>query len=85
MLIAEARRHFTIAKTQFIVAGQIADSSELLRRLETLPHAHKIFIGEPVSFIKYAKGPWKMAFYTRILKHAHKQLGFVIISLIMHP
>jgi hypothetical protein len=36
-LIAQAKAHFTLAKGQFIVAGQIADSSQLLRRLETLP------------------------------------------------
>lgn len=36
-LIAQAKSHFTDAKGQFTVAVQIADSSQLLRRLETLP------------------------------------------------
>ena len=36
-LIAQAKAHFAIAKAQFMVAGQIADSSQLLGRLEGLP------------------------------------------------
>jgi hypothetical protein len=36
-LIAQAKAHFTVAKAQFMVAGQLADSSQLLRRLEILP------------------------------------------------
>lgn len=36
-LIAQAKAHFTAAKGQFTAAGQIADSSQLLRRLEILP------------------------------------------------
>ena len=36
-LIAQANVHFIAAKVQFMVAGQMADSSQLLQRLETLP------------------------------------------------
>jgi Protein of unknown function (DUF4012) len=36
-LIAQAKGHFAIARAQFMVAGQIADSSQLLGRLEGLP------------------------------------------------
>jgi hypothetical protein len=36
-LIAQATAHFTVARAQFTVAGQIADSSQLLGRLEGLP------------------------------------------------
>jgi Protein of unknown function (DUF4012) len=36
-LIAQANVHFTSAKVQFMVARQIADSSQLLQRLEGLP------------------------------------------------
>ena len=36
-LVAQASVHFTTAKVQFMVARQIADSSQLLHRLETLP------------------------------------------------
>jgi hypothetical protein len=36
-LVAQAKAHFTAAKGQFTAAGQIADSSQLLRRLEILP------------------------------------------------
>lgn len=36
-LIGETSVHFTTAKLQFMVARQIADSSDLLRRLESLP------------------------------------------------
>lgn len=36
-LIARAKTHFAVAKTEFAAAGQIADSSGLLRRLESLP------------------------------------------------
>jgi hypothetical protein len=36
-LIAQASVHFTSAKVQFMVARQMADSSQLLQRLETLP------------------------------------------------
>src|SRR5258708_12279253 len=36
-LIAQADVHFTTAKLQFMVARQMADSSELLSRLEGLP------------------------------------------------
>jgi hypothetical protein len=36
-LIVQAKAHVTVAKAQFMVAGQIADSSQLLGRLEGLP------------------------------------------------
>jgi hypothetical protein len=36
-LIAQANVHFTSAKVQFMVARQIADSSQLLQRLEAVP------------------------------------------------
>ncbi|HEV2035654.1 MAG TPA: DUF4012 domain-containing protein [Candidatus Dormibacteraeota bacterium] len=36
-LVAQAKTHFTGAKQQFMVASQIADSSQLLSRLEGLP------------------------------------------------
>ncbi len=36
-LIAQANVHFTAAKTSFVAAAQIADSSQLLRNLEGLP------------------------------------------------
>ena len=36
-LIAPAKAHFAAARVQFTAAGQVADSSQLLRRLEGLP------------------------------------------------
>lgn len=36
-LIAQANVHFTTAKVQFMTARQVADSSALLRQLETMP------------------------------------------------
>jgi hypothetical protein len=36
-LVAQAKTDFAAAKTEFTLAGQIADGSQLLRRLETLP------------------------------------------------
>jgi len=36
-LIAQTKAHFTAAKAQFMIAGQIADDSQLLGRLEGLP------------------------------------------------
>src|SRR5260370_261031 len=36
-LIAQTNVHFTTAKLQFMVARQMADSSQLLQRLESLP------------------------------------------------
>jgi Protein of unknown function (DUF4012) len=36
-LVVQAKAHFTVAKEQFMVASQIADSNQLLSRLEVLP------------------------------------------------
>ncbi len=43
-LIAQTNVHFTTAKLQFMVARQMADSSQLLQRLESLPT-----VGTPVQ------------------------------------
>jgi hypothetical protein len=36
-LVSQAKSDFAVARTQFTLAGQIADGSQLLRRLENLP------------------------------------------------
>jgi hypothetical protein len=41
-LVAQAKVHFINAKLQFLTASQIADSSELLGRLENLPSVGKL-------------------------------------------
>jgi hypothetical protein len=48
-LIAQAKVHFINAKLQFLTASQIADSNELLGRLESLPSVGELVISRHVA------------------------------------
>jgi hypothetical protein len=48
-LVAQAKVHFINAKLQFLAAGQIADSSELLGRIENLPSVGQLAVSRHVA------------------------------------